>query len=96
VYARRIGLQGTTLANATCGTIRLKLLKVGALVRISVRRNRFAMASACPAPKSGVSPPFGSRLLLLRAPLQPGTPRRTQPSSRKCGVLDEAKAKISG
>jgi hypothetical protein len=31
---RRIGLHGTTLANATCGTIRLKLLKVGALVRI--------------------------------------------------------------
>ena len=46
---RRIGLHGTTLANATCRTIRLKLLKVGALVRISVRRIRFAMASACPA-----------------------------------------------
>jgi hypothetical protein len=43
---RRIGLHGTTLANATCGTIRLKLLKVGALVRISVRRIRYAMASA--------------------------------------------------
>jgi len=46
---RRIGLQGTKLANATCGTIRLKLLKIGALVRISVRRVRIAMASACPA-----------------------------------------------
>src|SRR5262249_49577331 len=46
---RRIGLHGTALATATCGTIRLKLLKVGALVRISVRRIRFAMASACPA-----------------------------------------------
>ena len=46
---RRIGLQGTKLANATCGTIRLKLLKIGALVRISVRRIRIAMASACPA-----------------------------------------------
>ena len=45
---RRIGLHDTTLANATW-TIRLKLLKVGALVRISVRRIRFAMASACPA-----------------------------------------------
>ena len=33
----------------TCGTIRLKLLKIGALVRISVRRIKFAMASACPA-----------------------------------------------
>ena len=46
---RRIALHGTTLANATCGTIRLKLLKVGALVRISARRIRIAMASACPA-----------------------------------------------
>jgi hypothetical protein len=46
---RRIGLHGTKLANATCGTIRLKLLKIGALVRVSVRRIRIAMASACPA-----------------------------------------------
>jgi hypothetical protein len=29
--------------------IRLKLLKIGALVRVSVRRIKVAMASACPA-----------------------------------------------
>ena len=46
---RRIGLADTVFANATCGTIRLKLLKIGALVRVSVRRIRIAMASACPA-----------------------------------------------
>jgi hypothetical protein len=46
---RRIGLAETVFANATCGTIRLKLLKIGALIRISVRRVRIAMASACPA-----------------------------------------------
>ena len=46
---RRIGLANTVFANATCGTIRLKLLKIGALIRISVRRVRIAMASACPA-----------------------------------------------
>ena len=46
---RRIGLHGTDLANATCGTLRLKLLKIGAIVRASVRRIRIAMASACPA-----------------------------------------------
>jgi len=46
---RRIGLHDSDLAQATCGTIRLKLLKIGALVRISVRRIRIAMASACPA-----------------------------------------------
>ena len=45
---RRIGLQNTQFAKATCGTIRLKLLKIGALVRISVRRIKIAMASACP------------------------------------------------
>jgi hypothetical protein len=45
---RRIGLAGTQLAYATCGTIRLRLLKIGALVRISVRRVVFAMASGCP------------------------------------------------
>ena len=35
-------------ATATCGTIRLKLLKIGAQVRRSVRRIKVAMASACP------------------------------------------------
>jgi hypothetical protein len=45
---RRIGLAHTQFAEATCGTIRLKLLKVGALMRISVRRIKLAMASACP------------------------------------------------
>ena len=46
---RRIGLHHTPFAKATCGTIRLKLLKIGALVRVSVRRIKVAMASACPA-----------------------------------------------
>jgi len=46
---RRIGLDQTNFANATCGSIRLKLLKIGALVSISVRRIKIAMASACPA-----------------------------------------------
>ena len=45
---RRIGLAHTQFAAATCGTIRLKLLKIGALVRISVRRVHLAMASGCP------------------------------------------------
>ena len=45
---RRIALQHTQLAKATCGTIRLKLLKIGALVRTSVRRITFALASGCP------------------------------------------------
>ena len=44
---RRIGLAHTEFATATCATIRLKLLKIGALVRVSVRRVSIAMASAC-------------------------------------------------
>jgi len=45
---RRLALQHTQFAKATCGTIRLKLLKIGALVRTSVRRITFAMASSYP------------------------------------------------
>jgi len=45
---RHIGPRLTQFANATCGTIRLRLLKIGALVTTSVRRIRIAMASAYP------------------------------------------------
>jgi hypothetical protein len=45
---RRIGLAHTRFAKASCGTIRLTLLKIAALVRISVRRIRFAMPAAFP------------------------------------------------
>jgi Transposase DDE domain group 1 len=43
---RRIALVHTQFARATCRTIRLKLLKIGALVRTSVRRIKLAMPSA--------------------------------------------------
>jgi Transposase DDE domain group 1 len=45
---RRMALAGTELAQATAGTIRLKLLKLGALVTVSVRRIKVAIASAYP------------------------------------------------
>ena len=45
---RRIALRHTQFAEANCATIRLKLLKIGALVTTSVRRVRIAMASAHP------------------------------------------------
>lgn len=45
---RRIALTKTQFAQATCGSIRLKLLKIGALVTISVRRVKIAMASGYP------------------------------------------------
>ena len=45
---RRIGLQGTTLAKAQCTTIRLKLLKIGAQVQVTVRRVWFRLAGGYP------------------------------------------------
>ena len=45
---RRIGLARTQFADATCGTIRLKLFKIGALVKVGARRIKFALPSACP------------------------------------------------
>ena len=45
---RRIGLKGTEMEHAQSGTMRTKLLKIGAQVKISVRRVLIAMASGCP------------------------------------------------
>ncbi len=45
---RQFGLQGTKLARARCDTIRLKLLKIGASVRVTVRRVWLSMAESCP------------------------------------------------
>jgi Transposase DDE domain group 1 len=45
---RRLGLAGTKLACAQCQTIRLKLLKIGALVRVTVRKVWVRLASSCP------------------------------------------------
>ena len=45
---RRLALKGTELARAQCGTIRLKLLKIGAVVIRNTRRVRMHLASGCP------------------------------------------------
>ena len=45
---RRLGLQGTEWAKAQCTTLRLKLLKIGALVRITVRKVWVSMAGGYP------------------------------------------------
>lgn len=45
---RHLGLQGTELAKAQCATIRLKLLKIGALMRISVRKVWVSLAGGYP------------------------------------------------
>ena len=45
---RRVGLVDTSLAKAQCGSIRQWLLKIGALVRVTVRKVWVSLASACP------------------------------------------------
>jgi len=45
---RRLGLQGTQMAAAQCNTIRLKLLKVGAQVRVTVRKIWISLAGGYP------------------------------------------------
>ncbi len=45
---RRTGLAHTALSRACAHTIRLRLLKLGAVVRVSVRRVKLAMSEACP------------------------------------------------
>jgi hypothetical protein len=83
---RRIGLKHTQFANATCGTIRLRLLKIGALVRISCRRIKLAP----PAPPGAVS--FGDRIerLLTLDGLRLPRPERVRPGPsppHRCRVL---------
>lgn len=46
---RRLGLRATVLAAAQVGTIRLKLLKIGALVRVTVRKVWIRMATSYPS-----------------------------------------------
>ncbi len=48
VALRQFGLQGTAMSHARCDTIRLKLLKIGALVRTTVRRVWISLSESCP------------------------------------------------
>jgi hypothetical protein len=45
---RRLGLKDTSLARARCDTIRLKLLKIGARIRVTVRKVWVSLAESCP------------------------------------------------
>ena len=45
---RRVALSGSELATAQCGTIRLKLLKIGAQVRVTARKVWISLSSAYP------------------------------------------------
>ncbi len=45
---RRLGLKDTSMARARCDTIRLKLLKIGAQVRVTFRKVGVSMSESCP------------------------------------------------
>jgi hypothetical protein len=45
---RRLGLEGTQHASAQCTTIRMKLLKIGARIRITVRKVWLSFSESCP------------------------------------------------
>jgi len=45
---RRLGLKGTELAKAQCATIRLKLFKIGAQIRVSVRKVWISFSESYP------------------------------------------------
>jgi hypothetical protein len=45
---RRVGLKGTQMATAQCQTIRLKLLKIGAQVKVTARKVWISLAGGCP------------------------------------------------
>ena len=75
---RRIGLHHTPFANASCGTIRLKLLKIGALVRVSVRRIKIRDGLELSGrPLSGAALPSVSTPPPARAARPPDTRRRS-------------------
>src|SRR4051794_1201718 len=65
---RRLGLAGTELAEAQCQTIRLKLLKIGALVRVTVRKVWAKLSSGCPY--ADVFRRVHANLTRLRPPLR--------------------------
>ena len=48
MQALREQLSGTELERATCGTLRVRLLKIGAQVRVSVRRVLVSLSSSFP------------------------------------------------
>ncbi len=65
---RRLGLAGTELACAQCQTIRLKLLKIGALVRVTVRKVWVKLSSS--SPYAEVFRRVHANLARLRTPLR--------------------------
>lgn len=63
---RRLGLAGTELARSQCDTLRLKLLKIGASIRVSVRKIWISLSSSYPC--AALFQQIYTRLRALPAP----------------------------
>jgi hypothetical protein len=91
---RRIGLHHTPFAKATWGTIRLKLLKIGALLRVSVRRRSLQVASGLHRSKTWVvalsSPRIGNQLgaAQFRAPKATTRALLARPCTREPSIQE--------
>ncbi len=66
---RRLGLKGTKLAKAQCGTIRLKLLKIGAQIRVTVRKIWVSFSESYPYQQL-FRQVYGNLVLLCPIPLR--------------------------
>lgn len=83
---RRIGLQGIELAQAQCGTMRARLQKIGARIRVTARRVSVLMASSCP---------LAEHFMLALRRLRPGETQssvRGSPEPRLRGGRDVSRA----
>ena len=67
--SRRVGLAGTRWANAQCGTLRAKLLKVAARLRVTARKVWLSFSSVYPHQSE-----FAAALAALRRVPVPGPP----------------------
>lgn len=76
---RQFGLKETEMAQAQCDTIRVKLLKIGATIQVTVRRVVLAMSEACPF--QAVFQRAWTNLRELVAPIDPLGSPQPAPSS---------------
>ena len=73
---RRIGLHDTEFAQASCGTIRLKLLKIGRSFASASVASRSPWRRLVRRPRTGAAPQSGSHSPPWRAPRPHDTRRR--------------------
>jgi hypothetical protein len=87
---RRLGLPNTALVNAPAGSIRLKLIKTGARICVSVRRVKIAMSSSHPRQAEFIAA-FHALGAAVRAKHRPYEPANTKLQSLKfrglCGHM---------